>query len=132
MKHEARRRGLWGCAVIGMVVATSLVGAEEARIPGAAILAPRDGDILSSPVDLDLWIPADGRYQLSVDGVVFGPDPLPHGPVSLPINLPIGLYQLNLSDRNDTGGSDGVTILIDRVVTDQDNGCLRCGGLSRP
>ncbi|MFV1729379.1 hypothetical protein VWY34_19255 [Phaeobacter sp. JH20_02] len=132
MKHEGRRLHLWGCAVIGMALFTSLVGAEEARIPGAAILSPRDGDIVASPITVGIRVPAKGAYHLYVDGDPVGSDGLPMGDIRLTLDVPTGVHELDVRQMGAAVSGQAITVLVDRITLPDDKNCLACGGLRRP
>ncbi|WP_102870469.1 hypothetical protein [Phaeobacter inhibens] len=90
-----------------MALFTSLVGAEGTRIPGAAILSPRDGD----PVD---------------------PEGLPMGDVRLTLDVPTGIHELDVRQMGAAFSGQAITVLVDRISLPDDTNCLACGGLRRP
>ncbi|AUQ73257.1 hypothetical protein [Phaeobacter piscinae] len=132
MKHQLRKLCRWDYAVIGMVLVTSLVGMAGAQEGGAAILSPRDGDIVSSPVTVELRVPVEGTYQLYVDGDRVGPEVVPKGDVRLTLDVPTGIHELDVGQMGTAPGDHAITVLVDRVTLPDDKNCLTCGGLRRP
>ncbi|UWR87882.1 hypothetical protein [Phaeobacter inhibens] len=115
-----------------MALFTSLVGAEETRIPGAAILSPRDGDIVASPIAVDLRVPAEGAYHLYVDGDPVDPEGLPMGDVRLTLDVSTGIHELDVRQMGAAFSGQAITVLVDRITLPDDKNCLACGGLRRP
>ncbi|UWR63940.1 hypothetical protein K4L02_14495 [Phaeobacter inhibens] len=115
-----------------MALCTSLVGAEGTRIPGAAILSPRDGDIVASPIAVDLRVPAEGAYHFYVDGDPAGPEGLPMGDVRLTLDVPTGIHELDVRQMGAALSGQAITVLVDRITLPDDKNCLTCGGSRRP
>ncbi|WP_405109487.1 hypothetical protein L0Z65_17100 [Phaeobacter sp. BS52] len=132
MKHQLRKLCRWDYAVIGMVLVTSLVDMAGAQEGGAAILSPRDGDIVSSPVTVELQLPEEGAYHLYIDGAAFSPETLPIGGVRLTLDMPTGIHQIDLRRGGTASRDHAITVLVDRVTLPDDKNCLSCGGLRRP